>query len=149
VGAASHENWLREAEQRMREAGHRSGAVRNALLELLASEDCLLSAEQIMERLAEQGIGSRASVYRVLERLCALGLVHRLDDVAHDARYEIAEPEHHHHHVVVEETGEIVPFTDPVLEASIQAVAQRLGVTLTSHDVTLRGVRIADEAPAD
>lgn len=132
----------------MRGAGHRSGAVRGAVVRLLASEGCLLSAEEVTDRLAEGEIGSRASVYRVLDQLCELRLVRRLDDVSQVARYEIADPGHHHHHAVDEDTGEITAFTDPVLEASIEAIAARLGLELTSHDVILRGTQRKSRPPA-
>jgi Fur family transcriptional regulator, ferric uptake regulator len=123
----------------MRDAGHRSGAVRTAVVELLAQAGCLMSVDEVIDALAQDGVGSRASVYRVLDQLVELGLVQRLEDVSHVARFEIVDDHHHHHHLVNETTGEIVAFTDPVLEASIEAIATRLGIILTSHDVILRG----------
>jgi Fur family ferric uptake transcriptional regulator len=114
-------------------------------MEVLADEgQCLLTAHDVLDRVAERGEGSRASVYRVLDGLFELGLLHRFDGRDGVARYEIADPDpdHHHHHAVNEETGEITPFTDPVLEASINAIAERLGLELTSHDVTLRGTPV-------
>jgi Fur family transcriptional regulator, ferric uptake regulator len=118
----------------------RAGASRKAVMEVLAAEgQCLLTTQDVIDRIAKRGAGSRASVYRVLDGLFELGLLHRLDGRDGVARFEIADPDRHHHHAVNDETGEITAFTDPVLEASIEAIADRLGLELTSHEVILRG----------
>jgi Fur family ferric uptake transcriptional regulator len=120
----------------------RSGAARTAVIELLAREgQCLLSAQDILDRLRSQGGGSAASVYRVIDELFGLGLLHRLDGRDGVARYEIADPDRHHHHFVDEQTGEVEAFSDEALEQAIDAVAGRLGVRLSGHDVVLRGAR--------
>jgi Fur family transcriptional regulator, ferric uptake regulator len=134
------DEWLELAGRRLRGAGLKSGAARNAVIEHLAREGgCLLSAQEIALGLREKGPGSNASVYRTLEQLTELGLVHRLDGADGVARYEVAHPDHHHHHFFDERTGEVVAFEDDGLEKAIADVAKRLGVELTSHDVILRG----------
>jgi Fur family ferric uptake transcriptional regulator len=136
------DRWLAHAQRRASGAGLRSGAARNAVIELLAAEgQCLLSAHEIIDRLRSQGAGSAASVYRAIDELFGLGLLHRLDGRDGGARYEIADPDRHHHHFVDEQTGEVEAFSDEALERAIDAVAGRLGVELTGHDVVLRGAR--------
>ncbi len=136
------DRWLEHAQQRATGAGLRSGAARTAVIELLAREgQCLLSAQEILDRLRAQGGGSAASVYRVIDELFGLGLLHRLDGRDGVARYEIADPDRHHHHFVDERTGEVEAFSDDTLEQAIDGVAQRLGVRLSGHDVVLRGER--------
>ena len=116
--------------------------MRSAVIEVLAREgQCLLTAQEITHQLRAQGTGSPASVYRVIEELSELGLLHRLDGRDGIARYEIADPDHHHHHFVDERTGHVTAFTDDALEQAINDVAHRLGVTLSGHDVVLRGHR--------
>lgn len=139
------DRWLERAGQRATGAGLRSGAARTAVIELLAREgQCLLSAQEIIDRLRGQGSGSAASVYRVIDELFGLGLLHRLDGRDGVARYEIADPDRHHHHFVDERTGRVEAFSDEALEQAIDAVAQRLGVRLSGHDVVLRGARRDD-----
>lgn len=139
---ATRDRWLELASGRMTAAGLRAGAARTAVVELLAREgQCLLSAAEIADGLRADGRGSTASVYRVLEELSELGLLHRLDGRDGVARFEIADPEHHHHHVVDDTTGEVHAFADEDLERAIDAVARRLGYRLSGHDVVLRGVR--------
>ena len=147
MDTALRDRWLERAEQLLTGAGLRAGAARTAVVELLAREgQCLLSAQEITELLRSTGAASPASVYRVLDELFELGLLHRLDGRDGVARFEIADPERHHHHVVDEFTGEVRPFSDEALEQAIAAVGQRLGMRLTSHEVILRGVRDADAA---
>jgi Fur family ferric uptake transcriptional regulator len=123
------ERWLEEAQRRLSGGGRRAGAARTAVVELLAREgQCLVSAQEIIERLREADVGSPASVYRTLDELLALRLVHRLDGRDGMARYEISDPERPHHH-----------FVDPALDRAIEAAVERLGVEMTSHDVILRG----------
>ena len=138
------DRWLQHAQRRTDGAGLRAGAARTAVIELLAREgQCLLTAQEITDRLRTEGAGSAASVYRIVDELFALGLLHRLDGRDGVARYEIADPEHHHHHFVDEAAGTVEAFSDDALERAIDGVAGRLGIDLTGHDVVLRGTRRA------
>ena len=100
-----------------------------------------MSAQEITDKLRSQRTGSAASVYRILEELSDLGLLHRLNGQDGTARYEIADPESHHHHFVDEQSGDVSAFTDEALEQAINDVADRLGVQLSGHEVVLRGRR--------
>lgn len=140
----ARDRWLAHANERLRGAGLRSSAGRTAVVELLAREgDCLLSAQELVDRLrAQDAAGSIATVYRTLEILHGLGLVRRFDGGDGTARYEVADPSgEHHHHLVDESTGDVVPFEDAELEQAIHRIGERLGVHLTGHDVILRARR--------
>jgi Fur family ferric uptake transcriptional regulator len=140
VDPALRDRWLSRAEDRLSVAGLRSGAARTAVIEVLAREgQCLVGAQEIVDRLRGERTASAATVYRVLDELFELGLLHRVHGRDGVARFEIADPQRHHHHFVDEETGEVRPFTDAALEQAIAGVATRLGVRLSSHDVILRG----------
>jgi Fur family ferric uptake transcriptional regulator len=142
VDAKLRDRWLIRAQQLTAGSGLRSGAARTAVIELLAREgQCLLSAQEITDRLRAQGSGSPATVYRVIDELFELGLLHRLDGRDGIARFEIADPDRHHHHFVNERTGEVEAFADEALERAINEVARRLDVELTGHDVVLRGTK--------
>lgn len=136
------DRWLVRAQDRVAGAGLRAGAARSAVIDLLAREgQCLLTVAELTEMLRTQPVGSAASVYRAVDELFELGLLHRLDGRDGVARYEIADPEHHHHHLVDEGTGDVIAFADEGLERAIEALAERLGIELTGHDVVLRGRR--------
>jgi Fur family ferric uptake transcriptional regulator len=129
--------WAERTSQRLNEAGFRTGAARRQVIELLDGEDCALTALEIDRRLPEVG---RATVYRTLEQLEALELVHRVDVGGESVAYERNDPTGHHHHMVCVRCGRLVPFEDQALERAIHAVAERAEFEVTAHDILLRGV---------
>ena len=107
-------SWPDHANEVLRGAGLRTSAGRTAVVDLLGLQSCLLTAQEIADRLRETGsAGSTATVYRALETLHELGLVRRFDSGEGVARYEPVDPSgEHHHHVVMEDSGDVVPFKD-------------------------------------
>ena len=133
--------WREHTEATLREAGHRSGSGRRAVIEVLASHDCLMSAHDILAELQrdDRRIGF-ATVYRALETLTELGLVRRVDAGTASATYEPVDPSgDHHHHVVCDRCGDVAPFEDDALERTIEQLSLRLGREIESHEVVLRG----------
>jgi len=122
--------------RRLEEAGYRSGAARREVVDLLAAEPCAVTALEIDRRLESVG---RASVYRTLDQLERLHLVHRVEIGGDAAGYERVDPEQHHHHLVCEECGRLSPFADPSLERAIEAVSRAAEFEVAAHDVVLRG----------
>lgn len=129
-------NWSEQATGRLNEAGFRTGAARRQVIELLGDEHCAVTALEIDRRLPSVG---RASVYRTLEQLEQLDLVHRVDVGGETVAYERNDPGEHHHHMVCVRCGRLVPFGDPALEQAIHAVGERAEFEILSHDVLLRG----------
>ena len=132
--------WKEHATTELARAGHRAGGARAAVLDLLDGQSCCLSAQAIHERLADgdRAVGL-ASVYRALEVLTGLGLVHRVD-VGGTTAYEPADPEgHHHHHVICTDCGAVGSFEDDRLERAIHDLGDSLGYRVDAHDVVLRG----------
>ena len=133
--------WVEHALVALGDAGYHRGGARLAVVELLARQDCAMTAIEIDDRLraANQAIG-RASVYRTLEQLEELKLVHRLEMGRGMASYERIEPTgEHHHHVVCEQCGRVEPFEDPGLERAIGRLEERVGFEVSDHEVVLRG----------
>jgi Fur family ferric uptake transcriptional regulator len=76
----------------------------------------------------------------VLDLLLEHWLVERLEVGDGQARFEPAHPSGvHHHHLVCDRCGQLVAFDDPGRERAIGRLSERLGVTIESHDVLLRG----------
>jgi Fur family ferric uptake transcriptional regulator len=137
---ARPDEWREHAAGELRRAGHRSGGARTQVLELLAAEPCLTSAQEIHDKLRERDrrVGL-ASVYRALEVLAGLGLVHRVE-VEGVACFEAADPTgDHHHHAICAACGTRAAFSDDDLERLIEAIGARVGFDLDAHDVVLRG----------
>lgn len=129
-------DWAETALKRLDEAGYRSGASRRTIVELLAGERCAVTALEIDRRLDSVG---RATVYRTLDQLEGLHLVHRVEIGGDAAGYERVDPEQHHHHLVCEECGRLSPFASAALEEAIARISREAEFEVAAHDVVLRG----------
>jgi Fur family ferric uptake transcriptional regulator len=144
MGPTEHEHpqgWAVAATEALVAAGYRRGGARAAVIELLDTQHCALSAAEIEERLrlpGGRGV-ARASVYRILEELEGLRLVTRVEVGQGLARFEAAREEGHHHHMVCDDCGRVIPFEDAELERSITRLARRVTFAVAEHDVVLHG----------
>ncbi len=140
--ATERADWARHADGAIRNAGLRSGGARTAVVGLLARQDCCLSAQEIRDALAAEpgATPAIASVYRALDTLTELHLVHKVDLGGAVARYEPAQPcGGHHHHAVCRECGAVVPIEDAAVERALHTMADRLAFQMDAHDITLHG----------
>ena len=128
-------NWSQHAEEKLNQAGYRSGGARRQVIELLAEERCALTALEMDQRLA----AGRASIYRTLEQLEQLQLIQRIDVGGEAAGYERLDSAGHHHHLVCRQCGLLAPFADPALERAIETIGREAEFEVDSHDVVLRG----------
>jgi Fur family transcriptional regulator, ferric uptake regulator len=135
------ESWIDHVQAVLARAGLKRGGARKRVIELLARQECALTAVEIEETLRAEGRATgRASVYRVLDLLAEHGLVERLEVGDGQARFERSLPSgEHHHHLVCERCGRLIAFDDPGLEHAIDRLSKRLGARIESHDVLLRG----------
>lgn len=135
------DDWANHAQQVLAQNGHHSGQARRALLQLLSSQPCALSAIEIEDALrAGKRPVARASIYRILDELERLHLVQRVQ-VGHDmTRYEpIRGGAWHHHHLVCDSCGTVTPFTDENLEEAIRELSRRLPMHVAEHEIVLHG----------
>ena len=85
---------------------------------------------------------SIATVYRTVRLFEDAGILDRHDFGDGRARYEAA-PEAHHDHLIDVETGRVVEFVDPELEALQKVIAEKLGYRLVDHRMELYGVALS------
>ena len=84
---------------------------------------------------------SIATVYRTVRLFEEAGILDRHDFGDGRARYEAA-PEAHHDHMIDVETGKVIEFVDPELEALQRQIAEKLGYRLVDHRMELFGVKL-------
>ncbi len=142
------DGWAEAAEQALAEAGYRRGGARRAMLELLDEQACALSAIEIEALLrSRRRAVSRASIYRILEELERLRLIQRVKIGQTTVRYEpVRAGGGHHHHLICDCCGTLTPFIDADLELAIERLSGRVPLTVSDHEVVLRGA-CADCAP--
>lgn len=88
---------------------------------------------------------SIATVYRTVRLFEEAGILERHDFGDGRARYEAA-AEAHHDHLIDVETGKVIEFVDPELEAIQRRIAERLGFRLVDHRMELYGVSLDRKA---
>jgi Fur family ferric uptake transcriptional regulator len=84
---------------------------------------------------------SIATVYRTVRLFEEAGILERHDFRDGRSRYE-AVPDEHHDHLIDLETGKVVEFHDPEIEALQQRIAERLGYRLVDHRMELYAVPV-------
>ena len=132
-------------EEALRRAGVRITRQRAALLRVLAAAEDHPDATQLHARATEAGAAvSLATVYRTLSALEAQGVIQKLEFEGEPARFETADGQHHDHMIDVE-SGKVIEFVDPELEALQRQIAEKLGYRLVDHRMELFGVKLVRE----
>ena len=122
----------------LRSLGFKVTQPRLRVLELLdRAKPRHMTAEEIYRALLDAGddIGL-ATVYRVLTQFESAGLVLKHNFEGGHAVYELDRGTHHDHMVDVE-TGKIIEFTSPEIEALQREIAARHGYALEDHALVL------------
>jgi Fur family ferric uptake transcriptional regulator len=141
MGSQATTTWTDHVQSELKAAGFRNAQARRSIVELLGSQSCALSAQDIHDRLRGEGQAvGLATVYRTLELLVEHGFAQRLDLGQGTARYERVHPSgDHHHHLVCDNCGRVTPFGDPGLERAIERITRQLDFSVAEHDVVLHG----------
>lgn len=125
-----HEKGLRITEQR------------RVIARVLSDAEDHPDVEELHARASaiDSGI-SIATVYRTVRLFEEAGILDRHDFGDGRSRYEAA-PETHHDHLINVETGRVIEFADPELEALQRRIAEKLGFRLVDHRMELYGVSL-------
>ena len=84
---------------------------------------------------------SIATVYRAVKLFEESGILEKLEFGDGRARYEDADRDHHDH-LIDMQTGQVIEFIDPDIEALQEKIAARLGYKLKDHRLELYGVPV-------
>jgi Fur family ferric uptake transcriptional regulator len=135
-------DWVRT---QLEQDSHRLTPQREAVVDvLIANADDHLSAEEIYvhTKKLHSEIGL-ATVYRNLELLEKLGVIHRFDYGDGQNRYEIKlgdVEEHYHHHLICRKCGTIGEFHSDLLESIERRITEETGFEVTDHCLRFFGL---------
>lgn len=122
------------------EKGLRLTAQRRIVAGLLDEAEDHPDAEELFVRAAKADNRiSLATVYRTVKLFQDEGILEKHDFGDGRARFEIADREHHDHLIDLE-TGDVIEFVEPEIEALQEKIAARLGYRITGHRLELFGV---------
>lgn len=82
---------------------------------------------------------SLATVYRTVKLFEETGILEKHEFGDGRARYEAADRDHHDH-LIDMQSGEVIEFFDPEIEALQERIAAKLGYRLMGHKLELYGV---------
>ncbi|MEM1337082.1 MAG: transcriptional repressor [Bacteroidota bacterium] len=84
---------------------------------------------------------SRATIYNNIELLIACNLVRKHQFGDKKARYEKSFFDRQHDHVILKDTGEVLEFCDPRIQAIKKTIEEVFNVSIASHSLYFYGVR--------
>ncbi len=134
---------------------------RRAKTEALSSKESLIldalrkdhrphSAYELIDKLRGSGIAAPATVYRALQRLIAIGHVHRIESL--NSYLACSHDECHEHtssmFAICNDCGSVEELTDPVMTAPALKWAKKNSFALQSMTFELRGTCAQCATPA-
>ena len=122
-------------------AGYRLTGPRRAVADLIAARQGHFSAADLIDDAAVQRLDmSRATIFRTLDVLEAVGAIERIDLPSGDHAYITCEPAAHHHHVVCERCGRANDVDDVGLAAVVERIGRETGYRISAHRLELFGL---------
>ncbi|PKQ11755.1 MAG: transcriptional repressor [Alphaproteobacteria bacterium HGW-Alphaproteobacteria-1] len=126
--------------ERCEAKGLRMTGQRRTIAEVLEEADDHPDVEALHARAAARDARiSIATVYRTVKLFEEAGILDKLEFGDGRARYEDAEREHHDH-LIDMQSGAVIEFVDPEIEALQEKIAEKLGYRLVGHRLELYGV---------
>lgn len=127
--------------ERCESQGLRMTAQRRVIAQVLEAAQDHPDVEEVHKRSAiiDTAI-SIATVYRTVKLFEESNIIERHEFGDGRARYEDATRDHHDHLIDLQ-TGEVIEFVDPDIEALQDKIAKKLGYKLRGHRLELYGIR--------
>ena len=120
--------------------GLRMTGPRKTIAAVLESADDHPDVEELHARAsAVDNSISLATVYRTVKLFDKANILDKVDFGDGRSRYESAERAHHDHLIDIN-SGLVIEFVDPEIEALQEKIAQRLGYSLKGHRLELYGL---------
>lgn len=124
------------------EHGYKWTGPRREIVEVLdGTQRRHLSAEELHGILQARGskIGL-ATVYRTLELMAGVGMIHKLQFGDNRSRYEVADDDHHHHHLVCNSCDKVIEVSVDLLEALEHKIEADYDFSIFGHHLKVYGM---------
>ena len=135
------EHAMTRAEQVCLARGERLTPLRRDILALIWSSHKPVKAYELLSRLSTtHGRMAPPTVYRILDFLQSVGLIHRLESL--NCYIGCADPTHRHEgqFFICERCGTVAEFTDSGLQARLARTAAGLGFRMGSGTIEISGL---------
>ncbi|AEJ41838.1 transcriptional regulator [Sulfobacillus acidophilus TPY] len=99
-----------------------------------------MTVPELASRVAEQGLNV-ATIYRIIETLMSLNVVHPVLIDHQSVGYELIEPfRQHHDHLVCRNCGKIVAIFDERLESVLKTISDDQSFAIDFHQLEVHGI---------
>lgn len=123
----------------LREAGVRITRQRQVILKIIAEAEDHPDAMEIFARAQELDASvSLPTVYRTMNTLEENGAIRRHTFEGGPSRFEHTDSDHHDH-LIDMDTGDVIEFTSPKIEALQREIAAELGYDIVHHRLEIYG----------
>lgn len=141
AASSAQSRTLERLESLCRQRGRRLTRQRRVVLRTLLSERRALSAYELLERLRPQdGRSTPAGVYRALEYLMEVGVVHRLESTRAFILCEHPDTPHSGQLLICRECAQVLEAEDERVARATARLAEQFGFALERCVVELTGV---------
>jgi len=116
--------------------GYRATGPRREIVSVVMEQTRPFTAEQIVALLPDIG---RATVYRTLEILASIDVVHRLLKAGGFPSYVVGKPGHHHH-LVCSNCRRVIEFSECPVDQLVHDLAERTDFRISTHHLEITGL---------
>lgn len=121
-------------------AGLRMTGPRQTVAALVAAQDGhFTAADLVADAQARRLPVGRATIFRTLDALVAVGAVERVDLPSGEHAYVVCRPDDHHHHVICASCGRTREIVDGRIAEVLADVERLTGYRIDGHRVELYG----------